>query len=281
MSVVKIHEQLADLGHHNDDEINLLETAFLLAELQHIGISTDKYRQHIFAMEHSVGVRFKNLLNAGADDDGLTRLAALKHVMADEHGYNGDTETYDDIQNADLFRVIDRRKGLPISLAVIAITLGRAQGWIVDGINFPGHFLVRLTHHTTQIIFDPFANFKIMQAHDLRALAKQIMGEKAELSSNFYDVASSRLILLRLQNNIKARQIDSEDYSSALDTVITMRLFAPNEYRLLFDEAVLRVKQGEAKRAITLLQSYLLIAERPQDINDAEQLLRSLRDTLN
>jgi regulator of sirC expression with transglutaminase-like and TPR domain len=107
------------------------------------------------------------------------------------------------------------------------------------------------------------------------------MGKQAELSSNFYDVASSRLILLRLQNNIKVRQINAEDYESALETVTTMRLFAPDDYRLLFDEAVLRVKQGEAKRAITLLQSYLLIAKRPQDIYDAEQLLRSLRDTLN
>ena len=273
--------RLAKFGALPDHDVPLLETAFLLAELQHKGISADRYHNHVKTMVTAVTDRFKNLINAGADDDGLTRIAALKHVIADANSYTGDNETYDDIQNADLFRVIDRRKGLPISLSILTIEIARAQGWHIDGINFPGHFLTRLTHKNQQIIFDPFSNFKIMQAHDLRTLAKQIMGERAELSATYYDVAPARLILLRLQNNIKARQIEAEDYEAALDTVMTMRAFAPDEYRVWFDEAILRAKCNEPQTAITLLERYLTKAERAEDIYDAKRLLQSLREALN
>jgi regulator of sirC expression with transglutaminase-like and TPR domain len=274
-------QSLEDLGQLADHDIPLLETAFLLAELQHEGISLDRYRQHVMSMAEQVGTRFKNLIEAGADDDALTRLAALKHIIHDQHGYTGDVETYDDIQNADIIRVIDRRKGLPISLAILTLAVGRANGWQMDGINFPGHFLVRVTHNNQIILCDPFTQFKVMLAHDLRELIKKIMGADAELSSTFYDVAPARLILLRLQNNIKARQIDVEDFEEALNTVLSMKLFAPNDYRILFDEAVLRAKLGEAKAAIGLLEIYITRAERQADIHDANLLLQSLREALN
>lgn len=274
-------DRLKEYGSQSDDNIPLWDTALTLSEISHHGIHRDRYDQHIVQLTKSTTSRFQNLIKADANDDVLTRLAALKHVIADEYGYVGDTETYNDIQNADMMRVIDRRKGLPISLAILVIHIGRNVGWIVEGINFPGHFLVRMTHNNQHVIFDPFHHFKIMQAHDLRALTKQILGPQAELSSTYYDVASSRLILLRLQNNIKARLIDHEEYERALDIVNHMRLFAPDEYRLLFDEAVLRAKLGEAKSATQLLEIYLTKAERDQDRHDARVLLQSLRESLH
>lgn len=281
MNQSDIEDRLKHFGSLDDDQIPLWETALLLAEWAHPGIHTDRYDNHITTLIESVAIRFQNLIKADANDDGLTRLAALKHVIADEFHYDGDRETYNDLQNADVIRMIDRRKGLPITLAILVIQVGRGNGWIVDGINFPGHFLVRITHNNQHILFDPFGQFKIMQAHDLRALTKHILGPNAELSSNYYDVASTRLILLRLQNNIKARLIDNEDYQSALKIVTVMRLFAPNEYRILFDEAVLRAKLGEAKAASLLLEEYITKAERDQDKHDARMLLQSLRESLH
>src|SRR3546814_19012868 len=84
------------------------------------------------------------LARMDAGPEGAPRASARAGVMSAEFGYPGDTESYDDPQNADLVRVIDRRMGLPVSLGVLYIHAARAQSWPVCGLDFPGHFLIRL-----------------------------------------------------------------------------------------------------------------------------------------
>ena len=94
------------------------------------------------------------------------------------------------------------------------------------------------------MILDPFQGCKILDAPDLRQILKNIAGPQAELSSSYYDVVSRRDILIRLQNNIKLRQIEAEDFDAALRTIAIMRVIKPDEYRLLLDEGVLRARIG-------------------------------------
>lgn len=271
---------LQKLGQIEDDQIPLAETALQLAAILHEGIDLDRYRNHLQKMSEEVGERYKALTEAGADDDAKTKLAALKHIISDQYSYEGDKDNYDDLQNADLIRVIDRRKGLPIALAIITIHVAKEQGWMIEGLNFPGHFLLRIIDRVERVIVDPFNGFQIMQAADLRGLIKQIAGEDAELSSTYYDTASSRDILIRLQNNIKHRQIEHEDYENALKTVELMRLIAPQENRLLFDSGVLHARTGHVLKAIELLEDYLKNAPTHKDRYDAQLFLSSLRDSL-
>jgi regulator of sirC expression with transglutaminase-like and TPR domain len=128
---------------------------------------------------------------------------------------------------------------------------------------------------------DPFDRFDILQAPDLRALLKRALGEKAELSSSFYQEASNREILLRLQNNIKYRQIETEHYDDALQTVTIMRLFAPLEYRLMLDDGVLKARLGKTEQAVQSIRDYLGVVKDPRDKYDAEILLRTLENRLN
>ena len=65
-------------------------------------------------------------------------------IVARSYGYRGDTESYDDLQNADLVRVIERRKGLPVALSILYLALARQQGWAAEGLAFPAHFLIRV-----------------------------------------------------------------------------------------------------------------------------------------
>jgi regulator of sirC expression with transglutaminase-like and TPR domain len=176
--------------------------------------------------------------------------------------------------------VIDQRKGLPIALAILTLEAGRAQDWIIDGLNFPGHFLLRLEYQGTRLIFDPFNQFTVLSAPDLRNLIKLVAGEEAELSSSFYQAASNRDILIRLQNNIKLRQVEAEDYEAALETVEVMRLFAPDETRLLLDAGVLYARTGRKQDAIKVLEEYIKNAPTPEDRYDARQLLQNLHDSL-
>jgi len=277
-----VSEQTAlhQYGELPDDKVPLVDTALYLALEKHQGRSLGPYQTHVRKLCEQVGSRYADLLEAGAEDSPETKIAALKHVISDLHGYAGDEDNYNDLRNADLIDVIDRRKGLPIALSILALSAGRAQGWSIHGINFPGHFLLRLDQDGKRVISDPFHQFRLLQAPDLRQLLKSVAGPDAELSVTLYQAASNREILLRLQNNIKFRQIEREDYAEALGTVAAMRSFAPHEHRLLLDESVLNARLGNLVSAIELVRQYLSAVTDPQDKYDAELLLRTLETTL-
>ncbi|PZQ47707.1 MAG: hypothetical protein DI551_02795 [Micavibrio aeruginosavorus] len=272
---------LKECGEKQDSDINLLAAALALCAPSHEGISADRYFNHVSKLAQDTGERYITLLNAGADNSAATRLAALKHTLSDKEGYSGDTEKYDDLQNADLMRVIDRRKGLPISLCILYICAGRMNGWDLDGINFPGHFLCRIQYGGVRLIFDPFSGCEVMEAPALRQLLKKIRGKHAELSADYYQPCTNRDTLIRLQNNVKLRLIEAEDYEGALKSVELMRLIDPNEYRLLLDAGVLYAKTGQRKAASDVLERYIGLTPNPQDRRDAEAILRQIRDTVN
>jgi regulator of sirC expression with transglutaminase-like and TPR domain len=273
-----LRESLKQVGALPDAKVPLAETALLLSGLVHTGRDLDRYRHHIAKLSHDVGIRYAALIEAGAERTSQTQLAALKHILSDQCGYEGDVDRYDDLSNADLISVIERRKGLPVALCLLSIEAGRAQGWDVQGLNFPGHFILRLEKDGSRILCDPFHQFRILQAQDLRALLKQVAGVHAELGARHYEPASNREILLRLQNNIKLRLIEQEAYEEALQAVETMRLFAPEDIRLWLDSAVLCARTGRLQTAISVLEDYIKAVPDPRDRADAQLLLRNLQD---
>lgn len=272
---------LKDSGGKKDSDIDLLAVALAFAVPSHEGISVDRYLHHAAKAAKDVGERFAELVAAGAMDDAGTRLAALKHILSDREGYAGDTEQYDDLQNADLMRVIDRRKGMPISLCILYIHVGRANGWNIEGLNFPGHFLCRIDHHAERLIFDPFTACTILEAPALRQLLKKVRGPNAELSPDYYQPCTNRETLIRLQNNVKLRLIEAEEYEAALKSVEMMRQLDPDEYRLLLDAGVLYAKTGQRLAARDVLEKYISVVPDIHDRHDAERMLREITDTVN
>lgn len=276
-----IMARLRAIGEQPDESINLGQSALYLAALEQPGIALDRYEHHIAALADTVRERFDSLVQAGAGDVIETRLAALKHGIADQHQYTGDKDNYDDLQNASLIRVIDRRKGLPITLAILYVQVGRLLGWDVYGLNLPGHFICRLDMGPQRILFDPFNDCAILQAPELRQLVKKAIGPQAELSASYYEPADNRATLIRLQNNIKFRRIEAEDYEGALQTVQAMRAIDPNEYRLLLDEGVLCARTSRPREAVDALENYIRQAPADHDRREAGVLLDQIRDSLN
>jgi len=275
---IRIIEQAGEL---DDSEINLAKIGLSIAAIQGAVGSIERYENHIQKLCDQVRLRFDALVKAGAEDSAATRLASLKHIIADKHEYKGDDESYDDLQNVNLIRVIERRKGMPVSLALLYIHIGRAQGWVVEALNFPAHVICRIEHAGERLLFDPFNSAQAMQAHDLRNMLKEIIGPQAELSSDYYEAALNREVLIRMQNNIKLRQIEGEDYEGALNTINIMQLLDPKEYRLLFDAGVLYARTHQVKAAIDALEDYIDLAQNFDDKQDAILLLGEIKNSLN
>jgi len=120
-----------------------------------------------------------------------------------------------------------------------------------------------------------------MEAPDIRTLIKKILGPKAELSSDYYEPTTNRDILIRLQNNIKLRLIEREDYKAALHVIENMQIVAPDEFRLELDAGVLYAKTEQPQAAIKHLQRYIDQAPHDRDRHEAAMLLQQIRDTLN
>ncbi|MCD8562526.1 MAG: transglutaminase-like domain-containing protein [Alphaproteobacteria bacterium] len=272
---------LETVGMMPDAEIDLAPSALAMALLAHPGLSIERYFHHLGVLAKEVKAAYVVLLAEGGKPGAQIQLQALRQVISEAHGYQGDVERYDDLQNADLIRVIDRRRGLPISLAILYIHAAKAQGWNVAGLNMPGHFICRIEAEGERLIFDPFFEARVLGAADLRLLVKKNIGPDAELSASYYQPCTNRDILLRLQNNIKFRLIEGEDYQGALDIVQIMKLVSPTDYRLLFDEGVLYAKLEQPKASIAALDQYIKRAPDPADRYDAELLLRQMRESLH
>lgn len=269
---------LEETGTLEDNRIDLAESALALALLFHPGISVDRYRQHLVRLSEQLADTLKQKLENGAEDSAQTRADCLIDVIHGQNEYAGDEENYDDIQNADMIRVIDRRKGLPVAIGLLYLIVAAPQKWDIAGLSFPGHFLVRLEKDGERLILDPFRKGQIVGAPELRVLLKSILGDGAELSHEFYNPVSGREVLIRLENNLKKRLIESEEYAQALQVVEAMRALAPDEYRLLLDQGVLYAKLNRLSEAQDCLKDYIDRTPYALDKEQAQQLLLQIKD---
>lgn len=264
------------VGTQEDTEIDLAEASIALALIFLPGLHIDRYRQHFKKLSDHVREEYESRLRLQQADTLDMRINVLRKIIHEAHGYKGDDLTYDDIQNVNIIRVIERRKGLPIALGIIYMVLARSMGWQIDGLNFPGHFLIRMEMGAERVILDPFRQGQLMQASDLRVLIKSIVGQKAELSHNYYDAVSSRDILIRLQNNLKKRLIEQEEYAQAILVVEAMEVLAPDEYRTLFDKGVLYAKLGQKPQAADAFRLYIAKTPHAVEKQQGRDLLQQI-----
>lgn len=255
--------------------------AVALGARNYPGRVLERYINHIKQLHDCTAERHTELVMAGALDDIDTRIAAIKYALFEKYGYQGDTESYDSLQNANLIEVIERRKGLPVALGILFMSCAAAQGWEAEGLNFPAHFILRMDMDGDRRILDPFNGVKVLAAPDLRDLVKTFLGPRAELSASFYEAVQPVDVLIRLQNNLKLRLIDMEQYDEALAVVKQISAIAPHEKRFFLDEGVLLAKLGQRHDAIDKLEEYLGTDVSWRERQDIEAFIHELRTTLH
>jgi regulator of sirC expression with transglutaminase-like and TPR domain len=264
-------------GTLKDEEIDIGEAALALGLLFLPGVSVDRYRQHLRKLREQAREEYLSRLRMKEKDGARLRAQVLRKLLHDAHGYRGDAQHYDDLQNANLIRVIERRKGLPVALGILYLVIARALEWDARGLSFPGHFVLRLEDAGERLILDPFREGKELDAAELRQLLKSVAGAGAELAHEYYAPVSARDVLVRLANNLKKRLIEAEEYAQAVIVVEAMEALAPDEYRTLFDKGVLYVKLGQRGQAITALEHYIEKTPDPREKNQAKLLLQQIR----
>jgi regulator of sirC expression with transglutaminase-like and TPR domain len=213
--------------------------------------------------------------------DAVRRASVLGALLHDHFGYAGDQDTYDDPANANLIRVTERRRGLPVALGLLWLHAAEAAGWDAHGLDFPGHFLLGISGARGMVVVDPFHGGLVLEAPALRALLKQFEGEQAELRPGLLATIGKRPVLLRLQNNLKLRRLRAGDMLGALACTEDILRLAPREAQMWRDAAIMNQRLDRIGAALLCLEHFLALTPEGEAAERARALAVELRQRLN
>ena len=278
----RIKAALEPIAARADDAIDVAEAALVLASFDHPTSDLALYREHLTSIADAVHERAAADGLDGENPAPEQMAEVLAQVLASGFRYAGDEETYDDLDNANLMRVIERRKGLPVVLGILYLFAARAQGWGAAGLSFPGHFLIRLeSRDGRRVIVDPFHNGRVMESQGLRELLKQFAGAAVELEAAHYRPVSNRDVLVRLQNNVRTRRLELGEVSGALEAVVALQILDPSNAGLWREAGVLHMRLGQLKHAVEALEGFVARAPEGPDRHKIGQVVQELRERLH
>jgi regulator of sirC expression with transglutaminase-like and TPR domain len=222
-------DPFAELLAREDGGIDLARACLQIAEDAYPGLDVDGYAGEIERFAKRLGARLAP--DAAVED----RVIALNEFLFADLGFNGNAKDYYDPRNSYLNEVIDRRRGIPITLSVLYIEIGRRIGLPLDGVSFPGHFMVRLPMRGGALVLDPFSGGAPQSEDELRARLKRVIpGDAtegvpvAELPlAQFLEPASNRQILARLLRNLKGVYREKDQPERLLEVLNRMLIVAP------------------------------------------------------
>jgi len=171
---------------------------------------------------------------------GIGRARAISDGLFDRLGFHGNTGDYYDPRNSFLCDVLDRKTGIPISLSVLYLEISRRVGVLAQGVNFPGHFLVRVAIEDAWLFIDPFTGGRVLGPADLEALLRRTTTPDAVLEPSVIAAASKRQILWRMLHNLSGIYGRNGDLPRSLDVLERLAVLDPSNPRITRELAQLR-----------------------------------------
>lgn len=281
-----------------DIEIDLAEAALLIASLEYTGLNEVFYLNRLDEIADEARPLFSSETNP------LKNIENLNHFLNQNMGFHGNETDYNDRRNSYLNDVLERRTGIPITLSLVYIELGKRLGLHFEGIGLPGHFIIRYRElepqplgssdrlnsglenlerqeevsHTpagsnNEILLDPFNGGAILSEEDCIDLVRERYGRVLPLQPLFTRPVTNRQFLIRMLNNIKASCISEEDYVRALQMQECLVMLNPNLAEEKRDRGVLYFRTGELGPAIVDFKHYL---RKAGEANDAGLIRKQL-----
>lgn len=220
-----------------DDEIDLAEAALLIARSEYPSLDIDYYLGYLDDMAAGITRQLP--------DPGSTPqiLGQINHCLFNEQGYSGNLHNFLDPRNSFLNDVIERRLGIPISLSLLYMEIGHRLGLPIEGISFPGHFLIKLVTETGTIVLDPFAGGISLDESDLRRRLQHVAQTYGSVPSQdvhgWLGAATNKSILIRILRNLKSIYVNTADRSRLLRILNYILTIEPDALRELKSRAEL------------------------------------------
>lgn len=257
-------------GEARDEEIPLFRAALLIARDEYPELDLGYYEELCESWRQTIAPQVERA------ESPIGALQALNRFLFEELGFSGNDDDYYDPRNSYINDVFERRLGIPISLGVVQMEIARRLGLTLEGIAFPGHFLVRMPVQGGLMVLDPFQRGRSLDVDELRQRAQPHVGN-TEIGDQqllkLLDPASHRAILTRMLRNLRSVYVERDDLERAVrcaDRLLTVDPSLAMEYR---ERARLYQAIGYNKGVVEDLRRYLALAPDADDAPGARQAL--------
>ena len=254
----------------DDEALPLLPGLLLIARDEYPDLDPRPYEARVQA--HAEHLRAE----VGSIDQVPLQMAAINRHLFEELGYSGNHDEYYDPRNSYLNEVFERRLGNPVSLAMVQMEVARRLGVPLDGVSFPGHFLVRLPVDDGLLVMDPFNGGRPLGVDELRERAKPHLGgdipDDAALL-HILNPASHRAILVRTLRNLHGVYAEREEWDRAARSADRVLKLTPDQPDALRDRGLAYLKMDYRAGAQRDLARYLHLSP---DAKDAAELRERL-----
>jgi regulator of sirC expression with transglutaminase-like and TPR domain len=237
--------------------------ALAIARIEYPSLDPDPYLATLDRMGEEAAARMGTLSEIPEERS----VRAFNEYLYDEQGFAGNRERYDDPRNSFLNEVLDRRTGIPISLAVIYLEVARRAGLRVDGVNFPGHFLLRARDN---VIIDPFHGGAQLSEYDCRQLLRQHVGDEAAFDSTLLAPATRHDIVVRMLVNLKRLYVRMRSFPQARFISSLLLGVDPSGVSELRDRGLLAYHLQDFPAALRDLEQYLRLVPQSPDRGESD-----------
>jgi regulator of sirC expression with transglutaminase-like and TPR domain len=253
---------------------DLPRAALLLGRLEYRTLDPTPYLDQLTRLGAVATARLERL---GPLRAAHTELDVLNTLLYEDEGFTGNVARYEDPRNSFLSDVLDRRTGIPISLAVVYLDVGRRAGLRLEGINFPGHFLVRYRPGSRnpdaprELIVDPFHDGALLSETDCRQLLRKHLGDEATFDRRLLAPAGKPQILVRMLHNLKRLYVSMRSFPQAravVDLLLDLDPLNPTELR---DRGLLSYHLQDFQAALRDLEAYFRAVPKASADADEEQ----------
>jgi regulator of sirC expression with transglutaminase-like and TPR domain len=249
----------------------LAHAALVIARIEFPRLDPDPYLAKLDALGESAR---QVIVQHAPDGDTLCCIKAVNEHLFGELKFAGNRDKYEDPRNSCLNEVLDRRTGIPITLAVVYMEVARRAGLRMDGVNFPGHFLVRSPEAGSRgggLIIDPFHGGALLSEHDCRRLLQRHVGSEVAFSKSLLAPATRLQVVVRMLLNLKRLYLDMRSLPQARDVTELLLVMTPSALSELRDRGLLAYQLNDVSGALRDLQTYLKLASMTEMDKEARE----------
>ena len=254
---------------------SLAEAALVIARIEYPRLDADACLTRLDAMGEAARRIVERHTQTAADPSTLGCVAALNEFLFEELAFAGNQDSYEDPRNSCLNEVLDRRTGIPITLAIVFIEVARRAGLRAEGVNFPGHFLVRCPEAGARggsgIILDPFHKGAVLTERDCRLLLKRHAGSEMAFSRSLLAPATRMQVVVRMLLNLKRLYVHMRSFPQALQVIELLLALTPSALSELRDRGLLAYQLNDVTGALADLQTYLRLSSLGEADNETRE----------
>ena len=254
-----------------EDQIDLGRAALAIASQEYPDLKIDDYLSRLDGLGQVVELRI------GDERNPYRIIAALNTVLFKELGFQGNRSEYYDPKNSFLNDVITRKKGIPISLSVVYMEVARRVGLSLEGIGFPGHFLVKYDDGDVEILIDVFDGGEIRAREDLDRMLQQLYRGQVSYQPGFVAALGRRDILRRMLNNLKWIYLERGEPLKTLSVLDQLVILDPSAASEIRDRGLLYITLECYAQALDDLESYLRLTPDAEDAAMIKAQIESVR----